>query len=648
MYYYKVWVASQRFHGNEPLTYGHAEKLVNGQIVLIPMRAKKETGIIVGNTTKPAFTVKPIEKVLVATQLPETSLSLLAWMANYYPAPSGVLASLLLPASFLAKKENSAKTHETAKRPIVVRLPPLTKEQKNAVHIIEQSQPETVLLHGATGSGKTRVYLEIANQTLRNGKTVLVLTPEIGLTSPLVTNIQAALSHRVIVIHSNLTEKQRRDAWLNILQASEPLIVVGPRSALFAPFTNIGLIIIDEVHDSAYKQDQAPYYHASRVASYLAKIHRAQLILGTATPSVNEYYIAKAKGIPIVRMKQPAITSSHSSAQIDLVNIRARENFNRTAFVSDILLKRIEDALGRHEQSLVFLNRRGTARLVVCQSCGWQALCKNCDLPLTYHGDSHRMRCHTCGFQETAASSCPVCKSSDVVYKSIGTKALAETLQSIFPDAVVRRFDTDNHKKDRFEAHYEEVSNGKVDIIVGTQMLIKGHDLPKLSVVGVIAADSSLSFPDFTADEQTFQLITQVIGRVGRGHREGSAVIQTIDPANQTILSAVAGDWNAFYERQLAERKQFGFPPAVQLLKLSCARASQTTAQTAATKLLGDLRKRGLPVQYLGPSPRFIEKTQGKYRWQIIVKSKSRAPLLEIVNTLPANWSYDIDPLNLL
>lgn len=646
MQYYKVWVATQRFHGSEPLTYMSDQLLQNGQIVLVQMRAKNETGIIVGRTTKPKFTAKPIVKVLVSKPLPAASVKLLAWIMQYYPAPSGIIVGLFLPSSLLTKHTN--ETEVAKQQPAESVLPELTQEQTRALETIAHAYPKTILLHGNTGSGKTRVYIELLRKTMQSGKQALVLTPEIGLTSPLVDQLKRHIDAPVVVIHSNLTEKARRDVWLQVLTSEKPLVVVGPRSALFSPFNNLGLIVIDEAHDGAYKQDQAPYYQAVRVAGKLAESQQAQMILGTATPTIQDYYIAKAKNLEVVRMQQQAKQKDAKPPEITVVNSREREHFTKNPYLSNQLLSLIESALEKNEQSLVFLNRRGTARLIVCQSCGWQALCRNCDLPLTYHGDKHTMQCHTCGFSETAITSCPSCHGAEIVFKSIGTKALTEGLQHLFPEAVVKRFDTDTIKDERFEKQYQDVADGKVDILVGTQMLIKGHDLPKLSVVGVVAADSSLYFPDYTAEEQTYQLISQVIGRVGRGHRDGSVVIQTINPENRTLQAALKGDWDSYYAAQLAEREQYGFPPFVQVLKLSCARASSSAAQTAANKLMIHLRELNLPVQLLGPSPKFIEKSQNKYRWQIIIKSKSRSPLLTIIQQLPANWIHDIDPSNLL
>lgn len=645
MYYYEVRVASHKYYGQGVLTYSSELPLVLGAVVQVQLRNQTVEAIVVGTTKKPSFAAKPITKLLVETPLPGPTLKLLQWLLHYYPGPSGATVGLFLPGNLLVKQANIAAAGTPAKK--TIKLPTLTTEQQAAVSAVLAKPAQTYLLHGETGSGKTRVYMELAQKSLSEGKSALILTPEIGLTSPLAKTFQQA-GFPTVIVHSNLSPKERREAWLQILTATKPHVIIGPRSALFTPAYNLGLIVIDEMHDGAYKQDQAPYYLATRVAAKLAQLHSATLLLGSATPPISDYFLAQAKGAPILRMQQRAISGGHPDAEVTLVDAFNKEVFTRDNVFSDKLLQAIEQALSNQEQSLVFLNRRGTAKLVLCQTCGWQALCPQCDLPLTYHADKHQMRCHTCGYNTKAATSCPECGGVDIVFKSMGTKALESRLGKLFPYARIQRFDTDTIKDERFEAQYASVAEGKVDILVGTQMLIKGHDLPKLSVVGVVAADTSLYFPDFTAQEQTYQLIRQVKGRVGRGHRAGTVVIQTYNPESPAITSAVDGNWESFFESQVEERRVFGFPPFVHLLKLTCARSTPQSAEKAAQRLATDIATLKLPVQIIGPSPRLIEKSHGKYQWQLVVKSKQRDALLKIIEQLPANWMHDIDPTNLL
>jgi primosomal protein N' (replication factor Y) len=341
-------------------------------------------------------------------------------------------------------------------------------------------------------------------------------------------------------------------------------------------------------------------------------------------------------------------TGEPQTAEIEVVDINNRDNYGRNSYFSNKLLDSIEKSLEQGEQSLVFLNRRGTARIVICQNGDWQALCPNCDLPLTYHGDSHLMRCHTCGYKNNPPISCPVCGSPDIIFKSFGTKAIEYQLKRLFPEAKVQRFDNDNAKNERFDIHYAEVVKGGVDILVGTQILVKGLDLPKLSTVGVVAADSSLYFPDYLADEQTYQLLTQVIGRVGRGHRDGRVIIQTHNPSGLALQAAIKKDWQLFYDQQINERRKYTFPPFCFLLKLTCSRRSRESAMGASLKLIKQISNMGIKAQIIGPAPRFIEKINGSYNWQVTVKAKNRDQLIKIIHNLPNNWQYDIDPSNLL
>ncbi len=646
MNYYEVWVSGATFHDNAPLTYESEEALKPGVVVTVPLQKRDVLGIVHKEAPKPAFATKPLKKVATVEPLPEVSLRLFAWLREYYPAPLGSLISLFLPAG-LAQTSRLGPIKPLPKKPGVT-MPPLTKEQLAAMTVIKASANQTVLLHGDTGTGKTRVYLELAAEQLKAGKSVIALTPEIGLTPQLAEAFSSAFPGQVAVLHSTLTPAARRDQWLRVLTSKEPLVVIGPRSALFSPVKNLGLIIIDEAHDSAYKQEQAPYYQTTRVAAKLAALHQVMLLMGTATPLISDYYALQSKGLPIVRMQEQAVRTKYPKPEVEIVDLKERSAFSRSSWLSNQLLDGIGTALANKGQSLVFLNRRGTARLVLCQNCGWMAACPRCDLPLTYHGDRHDLRCHTCGYKDSAPSVCPDCSSADIVYKSVGTKTLQAELERLFKGARVMRFDSDTHKDDSLETVFQEVYDGKVDILVGTQMLAKGLDLPSLEMLGVVVADTSLSFPDYTAEERTFQMLTQIFGRVGRGHRRARVVVQTYAPDSPIITAALKRDYESFYQSHIKERQAYHFPPFRYLLKLSCARATSPSAAKAANELFGKLARAGLPIEITGPSPSFVEKNNDKYRWQLVIRAKERGALLQVIKLLPANWTYDLDPSNLL
>lgn len=644
MHYYFVWVRSNRYHGSEPLTYATTAKLIAGSIVEVELQKESVLGVVVSTTTRPRFKTKSIQRVLDLPPIPNHLLRLMQWVQRYYPAPIGMLTQQLLPAQ-LSDKHLSDYRESDYQKPDLSTLPPLTAEQSTALAAMHTQ--DTYILHGTTGSGKTRLYIELSARTLSEGKSAIILTPEISLTAQLSHNFRSIFGDSVLVMHSQQTPAERRQAWLHALHATQPLIIIGPRSALFSPVPKLGLIVLDEAHEAAYKQEQAPQYQAGRVASYLSGLTRATLVLGSATPSVSDYYLAEQKQKPIIVLKDVANKNYNGDRQITVVDRKDHSLFARSSYLSQPLLTQMAKTLENGEQILLYLNRRGTARMVLCENCGWQATCPHCDIPLTYHGDHHELRCHSCSHRQSAPVSCPECAHPNIGFKTAGTKAIVSEVERLFPEARVARFDTDNAKAERFEQHYEAVKRGDVDILVGTQMLAKGLDLPRLSTLGILLADTSLYLPDFSAQERTYQLITQVLGRIGRGHTTGHAIIQTYHPEHPVLVAAIANDYRGFYQSELASRQQFMFPPFCHLLKLTVRRATSKSAELAAQKLKTELAAQ-YKVQIEGPAPSFHERFQNKYQWQLVVKAQQRSELINIVQSLPANWSHDLDPLDLL
>lgn len=646
MRYYEVWVRSEKYRGKVALTYKYEGALARGQIVQLPLRTQSVFGVVVKEVVKPPFATKTIAAVPDLPLLPDSSLALADWLQRFYASPIGVAMGLFLPNVVHTRYLSNA--HDTPERQHsdLHAASALTAEQVAALSSI--TKPDTYVLHGRTGSGKTRVYIELAKRSLLNNKAVLVLCPEIGLTSQLSLQFKEVFGEQVVVLHSQLTAKERETAWLRVLAAKTPIIVVGPRSALFSPLRNIGTIIVDEAHDQAYKQEQPPYYQAARVASQLRQITNSVLVLGSATPSVTDYYVAITKAKPILRMTELARQDKTAKRNVAIIDLKDQHEFSRSAHLSTTLIRSVSLSLEHHEQALLYLNRRGTARVTLCSACGWQALCPNCDLPLAYHGDAFTLRCHTCGYQSRPPFGCPVCGNPAIALKSFGTKAIVDEVQRIFPEARVLRFDTDSSKDERLEQQYDRIIRGDVDILVGTQMLAKGLDLPRLSTLGVIMADSSLYLPDYTATERTYQLLTQVIGRVGRGHLNSRVIVQTYYPKSSLLQAALDDDWESFYNQEIAERKQFQFPPFSYLLKLSCRRATQASVEKVTKKFAQELSAAGLRIQVEGPAPAFHEKVGGQYQWQVVVKSKDRSELLKALALLPSSWSYDLDPADLL
>lgn len=638
-------MASQQFHGDSALTYKTTETLIPGNVVLVRLRNQLVPGIILSAVKEPNFTTKEITKILTGVSIPAELTHLISWLKSYYPAPFGQIVSLFLPSSLRQVPRNKDVASDDSNS--TVELPEMTVAQSKVVKAIQTSKDRMHMLHGITGSGKTRVYLELIRETLANNKSCIILTPEIGLTPQLALAVKSAFPKKVTVLHSNLTVAERRRRWLHVARSESSQIILGPRSALFGPISNLGLIIVDEAHDDAYKQDQPPHYLVTRVAAKLGEFHDAKVLLGSATPLISDYFAFRSKDLPIHELKEKALQSKTDS-HTEVISLADRSSFTSSQWLSDALINQLKHSMKTSSQSLVFLNRRGSARLVTCDNCGWQALCPRCDIPLTYHGDMHALRCHTCGHKATTPSVCPDCGSTEIAFKSVGTKAIVSELERLFPQASILRFDSDTHKSNSLEANYDSVRDGGADIIVGTQMLAKGLDLPKLGLVGIVMADTGMYFPDFTAEERTFQLLCQVIGRVNRGHRDTKVILQTYHPENLTIKQAMEEDYKGFYETQIAQRQAFGFPPYRYLLKIKQERASSLAAEKAITSIRDSIVNLGLNLDISLPAPSFVEKSHGKYRWQLIIKAVDRSLLLQVISALPKNSHYDIDPTNLL
>ncbi len=636
--YWEIAPANKAYHSGENLTYSSLVSLKTGQLVELPLRNKPILGVVLKQVKKPDFATKDVGPTELF--IPKESLELLDWMRDYYPSSLGVSTNLFLPPSLKLQAPDIKIS-----RPLKTRFG-ATVEQTEVIKKISLNQAQTYVLHGETGSGKTKIYLDLARKVIGT-KSVLILVPEIGLSPQLYKEFQAEFGERVIMNHSGMTPKQRRETWARV-NTEEPVIVIGPRSALFLPFRELGLVVVDEFHEGAYKQESAPYYSGLRVASKLSQLHSCPLILGSATPSVNEYFWAEQKQIPILTLKKIS-RGTNENFETKTISVDLSDNNERSnqPLLSRTLLKEVKKTLDSGEQILLFLNKRGSARVIVCQSCGWRSKCSRCDLPMTYHQDAHQLVCHTCGNKAKPPISCPDCKSTEVMFKSPGTKSISDHIQKLFPAAKVARFDKDNTKAERLDTLHSEVVKGDIDILVGTQVLAKGHDLPKLGLVAILQAESGLHFPDYTANERSYQLIHQLMGRVGRGHRKGTVVIQTFNKDALLLQSALKNDWQNFYTQELKERKQYGFPPFFHTIKITATRKTAISAKTALNKIVTEFEQiPGLTI--VGPSPCFIEKKLGKYHWQIVIKSKNRAQLVKIAKKNLNGFTVDLDPAHLL
>lgn len=641
MYFYEVYVGEIKHQNNDTLTYHSDADLEKGTIVRVPYGKKMTSGYISTETKKPKYKTRAIEEIISNSVLPAEMMDLRNWISSYYPYGGGSISRLFLPSGL-----NGPRLIEEKIEPHSSNLQ-ATKEQKKIIDAIFNSNQRSHLLHGETGSGKTKIYLELTKKEIAKGKSVIILVPEITLISQIYEIFLKEFGNITKTLSSNLTKKEYRSNWLYLLESKIPTITIGTRSAVFSPVSNLGMIFVDEMHEPAYKQDSAPRYNALRVAARRSQISGSKIVYGSATPLIAEYHLAKITNTPILEIFTKAKETKKVSKAI--IDLKAKNRFSKHPYLSDDLLQAIEIRIKKKEQSLIFLNRRGTAKQIVCQDCGWQNICPKCDLPLTFHADSHKTRCHTCGFESTPPYSCQDCGNSNILYKSLGTKGLVEILKDYFPQANIMRFDTDNLKKEMLSSNFEDVKSGKVDILVGTQMLGKGLDLPKLSLVGLVNADMSLSMPDYSSVERNYQLIHQSIGRVGRGHVDGEVILQTFQPEDKLLKAALNQDWKYLYETEINERKKFTFPPYCFMLKVSTSRKTSDSAEKFINKLREEIIGISPNIEVSDSTPSFYEKSFGKYNWQIVIKSPDRTSLTKIINRLnPGDYTYDIDPLNLL
>lgn len=540
-----------------------------------------------------------------------------------------------------------------------------------------------ILLHGVTGSGKTEIYLRAVELALKRGQQAIVLVPEIALTPQTVRRFATRFPDQVAVLHSRLTDGERYDTWRRARQ-NEFSIVVGPRSALFTPFENTGVIILDEEHDNSYKQTPPvppPYYHARDVAVELGRLIGAMVIMGSATPNVVTYHKARAGQYNLLelpkrimghrrriegqveRTRRSSMYHRHTGdpddaltiplPPVQLVDLRQELRAGNRSIFSRILQKELNETLARGEQAILFLNRRGTATFVMCRDCGLVLNCPRCDMPLTYHRPGAMLECHYCGRKEPPHDNCPNCGSHRIKYFGLGTEEVQRLVQIQWPEARTIRWDRDTTAgRDTHEDLLASFINQEADILVGTQMIAKGLDLPLVTLVGVISADVSLGLPDYTIGERTFQILTQVAGRAGRGLLGGRVIVQTYQPEHYAIQAAAEHDYTNFYLDEIRFRTQHNLPPFRRLARMIIADPVRDRAEKEAHQLAGSLRSLAremgmVSTEFLGPVPPFFHRLEGRYRWQIIIRSPDPVRLLKN-HQIPPRWIVDIDPVSTL
>jgi primosomal protein N' (replication factor Y) len=562
---------------------------------------------------------------------------------------------------------------------------PLTLDQAAAWSslrsAISSHQCSAFLLHGVTGSGKTELYLRSVAEVLAQDRRAIILVPEISLTPQTVARFAGRFPGRVTVVHSQLSDGERYDVWRRA-RAGLVDVVIGPRSALFAPLFPLGLIVLDEEHDSSYKQRSRPAYHAREAALELARLTGATLILGSATPSLESYLRAQREEFRRLELAHRILGHSRRLADLQgiyhlsetryralrdgppdvrylplpsvhVVDMRAELRAGNRSIFARALVRVMDEALARGEQAILFLNRRGRATFVLCRDCGYVVRCPRCDVPMVVHGRQPALVCHHCAHREPPPARCPRCNGSRIRHFGLGTEGVEAGVRERWPDARVLRWDRDTARTS--ETHWailQRFSSGKADVLVGTQMIAKGLDLPLVTVVGVISADTGLNLPDFRAAERTFQLLEQVAGRAGRGLRGGRVVIQTYHPDHYAVRSVERHDYEGFAREELLFRQRLDYPPYVRMARLlyrhQDPRRAQVAAENLAERLREALAREGLPpTDLIGPAPAFFARLRGRYRWQVILRHADPPAFLRTLG-VPPGWQVDVDPVDVL
>jgi primosomal protein N' (replication factor Y) len=539
----------------------------------------------------------------------------------------------------------------------------LTPMQAAALDVIESSITESTfspfLLHGVTGSGKTEIYIRAMRTSLNSGRGAMMLVPEISLTPILSRRLRAHFGDQIAIFHSSLSRGERFDEWSR-LRSGEARVVLGTRSAVFAPVEDLGLIVIDEEQDASYRQEESPFYNARDSAIVRAQNAAATVVLGSATPSLESFHNAQSGKYRYLSL--PSRIGERSLAAAELIDMRAEfARHKKPVVFSDEVLEAIAETKANSEQSIILLNRRGYSSFILCRSCGESVMCPNCEVTLTYHRSDQTLVCHYCNHHQRAPSECPVCASKYIYYVGEGTEQIEELLRKRFPQLRIGRIDRDTKSRRReFEQTLIDFDKGELDMLVGTQMLAKGHDFPNVTFVGVISVDAGLALPDFRAAERTFQLITQVAGRAGRGDRPGRVLIQTYHPHNYALRHAVAQDYLGFYNEEIRHRRNHQYPPFVALALLltrhkDAARAYEIAQQVRKALIEIDTAR---SCRILGPAPAPLARLRSEFRFHVLMKSRSRKQMRGVIDKAWAalesagndlrHVSLEIDPISMM
>ena len=640
------------------LTYKSLQWLKPGQRVKIPLGVRSVNGLVLEEDW-PDQKLKTIKEVLDIDEnsppLSPQRIRWLQWMGSYYHYPMGLVADLsFLPSGHFKKRKDSllpANPMVAQKKTAFVELTP---EQKHCMEQIVQSKGFAVhLIHGVTGSGKTEIYKQLIARILNQNQQVLVLLPEIFLTPQIVQRFSESFPDQTALLHSQITARQKRLVWQSLLKAEKNLLV-GTRSALFCPLPHLGLIIIDEEHDSSFKQEDKFRYHARDSAIVLAKELNIPIVLGSATPDFSSYNKALDGSYHLHELKNRAF--KQSLPQVTVVDLKKPSSKDRPFWLSDLLFEKIQKTLNNGKQAALFLNRRGQSTALICPQCGHVQKCLNCDISLTLHKDNDLL-CHYCSFLKKKPSHCPSCQGSDWLERGLGTQAVQKAMEKLFPDVQTIRVDRDNiQSQEEREQFIKTVEKEEAQIIIGTQMLSKGLNFPSVYLVGLILADMDFHLPDFRAEEKTFQTLLQMSGRAGR-ITFGEVVLQTFNPNHSSILFAQKHDYKGFFYEGMKSREKWFYPPFSRLCLFRVDSLKEKKGQSFAIDIVQKALKLAPPgIKILGPSPAPLTKIKNRYRFQILIKGKNHSLLNNFLNCLLSQIKkktfvqvkVDRDPLSML
>jgi primosomal protein N' (replication factor Y) len=646
----------------KPLTYAIKEDLLPlikiGQIVKAPLRQRQATGYLVDFVkTSRIKNLKAIEAIVeLEPALDAESFFLAKKISDYYFCSLGQALDAMVPAVLRKMKKPRLLPEEPRETPAPFSHK-LNSAQAKALQTIlpylEKQFYQVFLLFGITASGKTEIYLQAIEYLLKKGRTTIMLVPEISLTPQTQERFRQRFGSLVGVWHSRLTEKEKYHEWLRIKEGVVK-VVIGTRSAVFAPLKNLGLIILDEEHDTSYKQQESPRYHAREVALMRARFNQACVILGSATPSLESYYLSEKK--VYLKLELPERIEKRKLPEVKLIDLRRRSLRRKgESLFSQVLTERIKKTLDKKEQAILFLNRRGFAPFVSCFHCGYVVKCPHCSVSLKFHFAKQKLLCHYCHYEETPQELCPKCQKGYLHYRGIGTQKLESEISRLFPQAGVGRLDSDSAgKRLASQKILSEFQNAQIEVLIGTQMLTKGLDFPKVSLVGVVSADTALNLPDFRASEKTFSLICQVAGRAGRGSSPGEVIVQTYNPAHYAILASVTHDYKKFYDQEIVLRRELNLPPFTHLIKLTLRGRNEQATFAASQKLRQILEKKiAKQEEILGPAPETVARVRNLFRYNLLIKAHQPSAVLKILPGALAEFGrhqknfllVDVDPL---